>query len=132
MIMPRPTNKTELIAAANGQWNKMWALLDAMPNETRSAVFHFGEDPKRKEAHWQRDKNLRDVLAHLYEWHRLLLAWTAANLGGEAKLFLPEPYTWKTYGEMNMEFWEKHQSTAYACLFAVRFRQIQSRRSPAS
>ena len=109
--MPRPTTKAQLIAAANAQWEKLWAMIEAMPTERRQAAFDFGEDPKRKEAHWARDKNLRDVLAHLCEWHRLLLDWAPANLGGEARPFLPEPYNWKTYGDMNVEFWRKHQLT---------------------
>jgi hypothetical protein len=29
------------------------------------------------------------------------------------KPFLPEPYNWKTYGDMNVGFWKKHQSTPY-------------------
>ena len=111
--MPRPTTKSELIAAANGQWDKMWKLTDAMPGGAKSAVLDFGNDPKLKESHWLRDKNLRDVFIHLYEWHQLLLMWTEANLKGETKPFLPEPYNWKTYGDMNMGFWEKHQSTSY-------------------
>ena len=111
--MPRATTKTELIAAANDQWEKMWKIIDSMPDKMRFDVFNFGDDPKLKEAHWKRDKNLRDVLVHLYEWHRLLLNWTAANLNGDNKPFLPAPYTWKTYGDMNVEFWEKHQSTSY-------------------
>lgn len=76
-------------------------------------MFDFGDDPKLKEAHWRRDKNLRDVLVHLYEWHQLLLSWIAANMGGDNKPFLPDTYTWKTYGDMNVRFWEKHQSTSY-------------------
>jgi hypothetical protein len=111
--MPRPTEKTELVAAANGQWGKMWALIDSIPGGAQSAVFNFSNDSKLKEAHWQRDKNLRDVLVHLYEWHQLLLKWTAANLDGQVKPFLLEPYNWKTYGDMNVEFWKRHQSTAY-------------------
>jgi len=111
--MPRPTTKTELLSAANTQWVKIWELLDSIPEEKRLADFNFNNDPKLKEAHWKRDKNLRDVLVHLYEWHRLLLDWTAANLNGEPKPFLPEPYNWKTYGDMNVEFWEKHQTTTY-------------------
>jgi len=110
--MPRPTTKTELITAANDQWDKMWKLIDSVEGGAQSIVFGF-DDPKLKEAHWQRDKNIRDVLVHLYEWHRLLLNWTAANLSGESKPFLPEPYNWKTYGDMNVGFWEKHQSTSY-------------------
>ena len=111
--MPRPTTKTELIAAANEQWDKMWKLIDSISGGAESVVFDFPDDPILKESHWKRDKNLRDVLVHLYEWHRLLLEWTAANFSGEAKPFLPEPYTWKTYGNMNVEFWNKHQSTSY-------------------
>ena len=110
--MPRATTKTELITAANDQWSKLWNMIDALP-DAQNIVFDFGGDPKLKEAHWQRDKNLRDVLIHLYEWHQLLLSWVESNMGGENKPFLPEPYTWKTYGGMNVEFWEKHQSTLY-------------------
>lgn len=65
-----------------------------------------------KETHWSRDKNLRDVLVHLYEWHQLLLDWVQANLDGENRTFLPEPYNWKTYPAMNVEFWKKHQKHA--------------------
>ena len=25
---------------------------------------------------------------------------------------MKEPYNWKTYGGMNMDFWEKHQGTS--------------------
>ena len=27
---------------------------------------------------------------------------------------MPAPYNWKTYGQMNQEFWERHQSTSLA------------------
>jgi len=111
--MPRPTTKTELIAAANAEWDKLWKMIKAVPGGAQSVVFNFGDNHKLKEAHWQRDKNMRDVLVHLYEWHKLILDWTAANLSGKTKHFLPEPYTWRTYGDMNVEFWKKHQSTTY-------------------
>ena len=48
---------------------------------------------QQKEAHWGRDKNVRDVLIHLYEWHQL-------------------EYSWKTYGAMNVMFWNRHQDTS--------------------
>lgn len=111
--MGRATTKTDLIQAAGGQFEKLWKLIDSMTEEERNAEFDFGENFNKKEAHWKRDKNLRDVLVHLYEWHRLLLNWVEANQRGEARAFLPEPYNWKTYGRMNVEFWEKHQSTTY-------------------
>lgn len=111
--MARATTKSELITAANDQWQKMWQTIDAIPGGAQLAVFDFGDDPKLKEAHWQRDKNMRDVLIHLYEWQQLLLSWVTANLKGDRKPFLPEPYSWKNYGDMNIGFWEKRQSTTY-------------------
>jgi len=111
--MARPTTKTELIAAAETEWDKMWALIDSLSDEQQNTDFTFDASGE-KEAHWKRDKNLRDVLVHLYEWHQLLLQWLEANIKGENKPFLPEPYTWKTYGDMNVEFWKKHQATPYA------------------
>ena len=32
---------------------------------------------------------------------------------GVAAPFLPEPYNWRTYPQMNIEFREKHQTTPY-------------------
>ena len=113
--MPRPTTKPELIKAANEQFDKLWKMIDAMPETEQNAQFNFSDDflQKQKEAHWKRDKNLRDVLTHLYEWHQLLLNWIKANQNGEKKQFLLEPYNWKTYGDMNVELWVKHQNTPY-------------------
>ena len=53
-----------------------------------------------------------DVLVHLYEWHQLLLNWIHSNQSGNKANFLPEPYNWKTYPQMNVGFWEKHQHTS--------------------
>jgi len=100
--MARPTTKQDLIVAANDQFTKLWNLINSMPEEKQNATFSF-ED---------RDKNLRDVLVHLYEWHQLLLNWARSNQAGKAVNFLPEPYNWKTYPAMNVKFWEKHQRTS--------------------
>lgn len=109
--MGRPTTKTDLISAASIKYEKLQMVIQSMTKEELEQPFDFESDVKKKEAHWKRDKNLRDVLVHLYEWHQLLLQWVEANGKGAAKPFLPEPYNWRTYGAMNMGFWEKHQST---------------------
>lgn len=110
--MGRPTTKKDLIEAANSNFEKLWQLIGSMTEQTQNTAFDFSDDIKKKEAHWQRDKNLRDVLIHLYEWHQLLLNWIKLNMAGNKENFLPRPYNWKTYGEMNIEFWEKHQNTS--------------------
>lgn len=110
--MARSTTKADLMVSANGQFDKMWKLIDSMSEEQQSATFAEEMATAGKETHWGRDKNLRDVLVHLYEWHYLLLDWVQANSNGEPKPFLPEPYNWRTYPAMNVEFWKKHQSTS--------------------
>jgi hypothetical protein len=109
--MARPTTKTELTTAAADGWGKLQKAITAMPDKYASFAYADGFVESQKEVHWARDKNLRDVLIHLYEWHCLLLEWVAANREGDEKPFLPPPYNWKTYGDMNLGFWEKHQST---------------------
>lgn len=109
--MARPTTKKDLLNVSNENFKKLWQVVDSMPDKASDTVFDFSNDLKKKEAHWQRDKNLRDVLVHLYEWHQLLLNWSNSNLAGNKSNFLPDPYNWKTYGEMNFEFWKKHQNT---------------------
>lgn len=101
--MARPTTKQDLLLAAKEQYEKMWKLIDGMTEEEQQSVFNF-ED---------RDKNLRDILIHLYEWHQLLLNWVKANQNGELTSFLPKPYNWRTYPQMNIVFWENHQNTPY-------------------
>lgn len=111
--MPRPTTKNELISTANEQFDKLWVLIDNMTPDAQNATFCFPVTEKDKEAHWFRDKNLRDVLVHLLEWHQLLLNWVNVNQNGnEVVPFLPASYTWKSYSDMNVGFWEKHQTTS--------------------
>ncbi len=111
-VMPRPTTKNDLIIAAKESYEKLNMLIENMTDEELRTPFDFSNDEKKKEAHWGRDKNLRDVFIHLYEWHQLVLNWVASNQRGEEKPFLPEPYNWKTYGDMNIAFWENHQHTS--------------------
>ncbi len=110
--MGRATTKSDMITSANSNFEKLNMLISGLTEKELSAPFDFTADPKKKEAHWARDKNLRDVLIHLYEWHQLLLNWVQTNMNGEEKPFIPEPYNWKTYGAMNVEFWKKHQNTS--------------------
>ncbi|MFT8351079.1 ClbS/DfsB family four-helix bundle protein [Clostridium saccharoperbutylacetonicum] len=110
--MSRAATKTDLISGANSNFENLTILVNSMTEKELTTPFDFSGDGKKKEAHWSRDKNLRDVLIHLYEWHQLLLNWVEANMSGDERSFLPEPYNWKTYGAMNVGFTEKHQNTS--------------------
>lgn len=110
--MPRPKTKNDLMVAAKENYETLNTLISKMTDKEFNTPFDFSKDEKKKEAHWKRDKNVRDIFIHLYEWHRLILNWVHSNQNGEEKPFLPEPYTWKTYGDMNVEFWKQHQKTS--------------------
>jgi len=107
--MPRPTTKDELIGAANEQFDKMWKLIDSMTEEAQNAAFCFDSSGK-KEAHWARDKNLRDVLIHLFEWHQMIKRWyDEGTVKGGMPAVPGEGYTWMTLPDLNMEIWKKYQ-----------------------
>lgn len=110
--MGRPTTKTDLLTAASANYEKLNAFISELTEKELTTPFDFSGDEKKKEAHWKRDKNLRDILIHLYEWHQLLLNWVQSNQNGDNKPFLPKPYNWKTYAKLNEQFWKKHQNTS--------------------
>lgn len=101
--MARPKSKQQIAEMSADNYKKMFALINVMSDEEQNRIFAF-ED---------RDKNIRDILVHLFEWHQLLLKWVKSNQEGEKAAFLPAPYNWKTYPQMNIEFWKKHQNTSF-------------------
>ena len=114
--MPRPHNKEDLLKAAQDNYESLMSLIDGLSEKELNTPFDFSSQPSKKEAHWSRDKNVRDVLIHLYEWHQLLLDFPKNNKGVTDKksaiAFLPADYSWKTYGAMNQMFWKRHQETS--------------------
>lgn len=108
--MPRPRNKEDLIKAANANYEELLLMAEKRTDAEKNILYDFSSDEKKKEAHWRRDKNFRDVLMHLNEWHLLLLEWIKNRETESSKPFLMEGYNWKTYGDMNMVFYDRCQS----------------------
>ncbi|GAA1589449.1 ClbS/DfsB family four-helix bundle protein [Leucobacter aridicollis] len=109
--MARPTTRTELLTAATERYDALAALIAGMSEAEREADLFYGDGFDKPEAHWERDRNLRDVLVHLTAWHGLLIDWVEANERGEAGPFLPAPYTWRDYAGMNVGFRDAHADT---------------------
>ncbi|EJD6083308.1 ClbS/DfsB family four-helix bundle protein [Providencia rettgeri] len=100
--MSRPLTKDALLELAEKKYNELMSVIDSLSLEEQKGIFPFEE----------RDRQIRDCLAHLHEWHKLFIKWANSNMDGDFIPFLPRPYTWGNYPEMNIEFWEKHQSTS--------------------
>ena len=109
--MARATTKGDLITSANGQFDKMWKLIDSMSEERQKAAFADEMATAGKETHWSRDRNLRDVLVYLYEWHQLLLRWIKAKLDGGLQNRPARTVQLEHIPGNERGVWKKHQST---------------------
>ncbi|MGP1529543.1 MAG: ClbS/DfsB family four-helix bundle protein [Treponema sp.] len=111
--MARARNKDDLLKFATENYSKLMGIISKMTENQMNTLFDFSGDNSKKEAHWNRDKNVRDILIHLYEWHQLMLKFIENNADGKSNIpFLPPEYSWKTYGAMNVMFWNRHQNTS--------------------
>lgn len=100
--MARPTTKDDLFFAASEQFAKLWKLIDSMPLEEQQATFLFDD----------RDRNLRDVLVHLHQWHNMMENWHRIGTIEKGKPDVPgKGYTWRTLPDLNQGIWEKYQKT---------------------
>lgn len=102
--MPRPKNKKELSELSNLNFNKMFELIGTFDEE---------EIINGKIPFEDRDKNIRDILAHLHHWHLMMLEWYRVGMSGEKPDMPSKGYTWKTLPDLNQEIWKKYQDVAY-------------------
>ncbi|MBC2250936.1 ClbS/DfsB family four-helix bundle protein [Listeria sp. FSL L7-0123] len=103
--MARPKNKEELLQQSAEKYQQLNDLIDSIPTESQQLAFPF-ED---------RDKNIRDVLVHLHEWHKMALNWYRIGMSGKKPFMPAEGYTWKTTPELNLVIWQKYQTTDLTC-----------------
>ena len=59
--MARPQSKLGLVVSAERNYNELISLIDTIPEDKREKEFPKGT----------MNRNLRDVLGHLYHWHLL-------------------------------------------------------------
>ncbi len=102
--MPRPTTRGELLVAAAAGCDKVVAFVDALPAEQREAEFAFDD----------RDRNVRDVVAHLVAWHRMMRHWYDEGMADGKPAIPGEGYTWRTLPALNHAIWADAQSVGLA------------------
>jgi len=95
--MPRPTSKTQLIAESLKEYTALEQLLDPLTPEQMNRPGMLGE--------W----SVKDTLAHLLEWQRMVLGWYAAGLRGDTPAVPAEGYTWAQTPALNQSIYEKYR-----------------------
>lgn len=76
------TSKTEFLEATELQWNLMWELVDGLSGKSKS------------------EKASKQILAHLYSWHRLLIGWIKTGEGSVPEL-PAKGYNWQQTRQLN-------------------------------
>ena len=102
--MPRPTDKASLLDQCDRRFEALLALVDSLPPERQAAEYAFE----------QRDRNLRDTLAHLHAWHLMMLEWYRVGMSGATPDIPGEGYTWQTLPALNAEIWKSFQGVSLA------------------
>lgn len=100
--MPRPKTKSTLIELSQTNYNKLIQFIHKLPKEEQQREFPKGT----------MNRNIRDVLAHLYHWHLMLLEWHNIGMTGEKPEMPAKGYTWKMNSELNHWIWEKYHITS--------------------
>jgi hypothetical protein len=94
--MPRPTTKNELLKTIEAEHKALEGLLAGLSPEEMVQPGIVGE--------W----SVKDVLAHLLEWHHVVLNWHAAGLQGKVPATPSEEFNWAQLPQLNQQIYEKH------------------------
>jgi hypothetical protein len=111
-FMARAKTKKDLFEQSQGNFDKLLNFIKEMDDDIKASKFDFKDVDTLKGDHWKRDQNISDVLTHIYAWHQLLISWVNKNVRAIKTPFIPLPYTFKTYGQLNMKYNEKYKNTA--------------------
>lgn len=98
--MPRPKTKEDLLSLSAENYTKLLDYIDCLPPELQVAEFPEGT----------MNRNVRDILAHLHEWHEMMLSWYEVGMRGDKPVMPAEGYTWKTLPDLNRKIWEQYRS----------------------
>ena len=99
--MPRPKNRTELLEQMEAGFTALLAEVDRLPAGTLLTPGACG------------DWSVKDILAHLDEWHEMFLGWEREGAAGN-KPDMPAPgFGWKDTPALNEQIWKKTRDDEY-------------------
>lgn len=97
--MSHPTTKTQLVQKAEEEFSNLLKEIETVSNEKCNKTQICGV--------W----TIKDIIAHLYEWHNMLLGWYKLGMEGK-KPQMPAPgYSWKDTPKLNQHIYEKYKNS---------------------
>ena len=101
--MPRPKSKEELVELSRSNYKKLMELVDSYSPEQIEKEFPEGT----------LNRNIKDVLIHLHEWHLMMLGWYEVGMKNKKPDMPAKGYTWKTMPELNLKIWKTHKDIEF-------------------
>lgn len=97
--MPKPKSKKELIEVSQNNYKALMNLVNSYSKEEMHKEFSTGT----------LNRNIRDVLAHVHQWHIFMLDWYKVGMKGEKPNMPAKGYTWQTLPALNKIIWKESQ-----------------------
>ena len=117
--MPRPQNKPELLELSEKNYERLLKQIEELPEDIRLSEFPTGT----------LNRTVTDVLAHLHEWHLMMLSWYTIGMKGEKPVMPAEGFTWKDLPTLNRNIWIKYKDADHKEImnsFKKSYRQIRA------
>ena len=91
--------KEKLLTESQEKFDSLLQLIDSVSPRKRSLSVDTSE----------RDKNFRDVMMHLYEWHAMLERWYREGMSGDIPSMPAPGFKWNNLKKLNERIWESCQ-----------------------
>ncbi|MDG5471263.1 ClbS/DfsB family four-helix bundle protein [Jeotgalibacillus sp. ET6] len=93
------TEKKILTVNSEHNFKKLLEIIESVPKRKRGLSIETLD----------RDKNFRDVIMHLYEWHAMLERWYREGMDGDSPIMPAPGYKWRNIHLLNLKIWENVQ-----------------------
>lgn len=92
-------SKELLLTTIQESFEQLFIIIESVPTRKRKLTVDVEE----------RDKNFRDILMHLYEWHAMLERWYKEGMDGDNPTMPAPGYKWRALDQLNNQIWANYQ-----------------------
>lgn len=104
--MSRPKNKVELLSLSQKNFDDLNAIVNSLSEEDLNKEFPEGT----------MNRNIRDVLGHIHQWHLMMLGWYNTGIQDKKTDMPAKGYTWKDTPALNKKIWEDNRHISLSAM----------------
>ena len=95
-------DKADFLNTSEKEWKQFLSLLEGL---TEPELLENGV--------WGENWNIRDMMAHIHEWHNMVLKWHSEGQKGSVEMPAPG-YKWSETPRLNHDIYEEYRSLPHA------------------